>query len=77
MRAARVLAPRRIGRPSCHDRVVTVSMRCPRCKQSFEAENPEGLADDVLAHLEVTHGHAPPREHVLARIAGQNAAGEE
>ena len=52
-------------------------MRCPRCKQSFEAENPEGLADDVLAHLEVTHGHVPPREHVLARIAGQNAAGEE
>ena len=49
-----------------------VSMRCPRCKQSLDAGDPDALADDVLHHLEEQHGHAPPREHVLARIAQQN-----
>ena len=51
---------------------VPASIRCPRCKQSLEADDPEVLADDLLAHLRTAHGHEPPREHVMARIARQN-----
>jgi hypothetical protein len=51
------------------------SIRCPRCKQSLEADDPDVLADDLLSHLRDAHGHAPPREHVVARIARQNAGG--
>jgi predicted small metal-binding protein len=53
-------------------------MRCPRCKHSLQAGSPEALADDMLAHLRDAHGHEPPREHVLARIALQRQeAGNE
>ena len=47
-------------------------MHCPRCKQPFDADAPEALADAMLAHLRDVHGHEPPRDHVLARIARQN-----
>jgi predicted small metal-binding protein len=50
---------------------VPVSMRCPRCKQPLEADDRDVLADDMVAHLRDVHGHEPPREHVLARIARQ------
>ena len=49
-----------------------LSMRCPRCKQTLTADGADALADAVLEHLESLHGHAPPRDHVLARIERQN-----
>ena len=48
-------------------------MYCSRCKVELAAEDPEALADQVLDHLRETHGHVPPREHVLARIDEQNS----
>jgi hypothetical protein len=50
-------------------------VRCPRCKVSFSSGNADQLADSLVAHVEVEHGHAPPREHVLARIERHNPAG--
>ena len=50
-------------------------VRCPRCKQSFSSGNADQLADSLIAHVEEEHGHAPPREHVLARIERNNPAG--
>lgn len=47
-------------------------LRCPRCKKPFSSDNADHLADTLLAHLEAEHGHAPPREHVLARIERHN-----
>lgn len=47
-----------------HDLVI----RCPRCKQTFTSGNADLLAGVLITHVEQEHGHAPPREHVLARI---------
>lgn len=55
----------------CNDLDVPVSMHRPRCKHPLAADDPEALADDMLAHLREAHAHEPPREHVLARIAQQ------
>ena len=54
--------------------MTALTMRCPRCKQTFSADGADQLADVVLEHLEQEHGHAPPREHVVARIERQNAS---
>ncbi len=43
-------------------------VRCPRCRQIFSSGNADQLAAALIAHVEDEHGHAPPREHVLARI---------
>ena len=51
-----------------------VTTHCPRCKQTFSAEDADELADAVVDHVEEEHGHAPRREHVLARIERQNMA---
>ncbi len=51
-----------------------LSLRCPRCKQTFSADDADQLADAVLGHLEDEHGHAPPRDHVLERIERNNPA---
>jgi uncharacterized C2H2 Zn-finger protein len=48
------------------------ALRCPRCKKAFTGDNVEQLADALVAHVEQEHGHAPPREHVLARIERHN-----
>ncbi len=48
------------------------TLRCPRCKQTFSSDDSEQLADAMLAHVDQEHGHAPPREHVLARIERHN-----
>lgn len=53
-----------------------LAFRCPRCKETFRSGDAERLADELLAHLDEEHGHAPPREHVLARIERHNAADE-
>jgi len=50
-------------------------VRCPRCTQSFSSGNADQLKDALIAHVEKEHGHAPPREHVLARIERNNPAG--
>lgn len=47
-------------------------LRCPRCKKALKGENADQLADTLLAHVAKEHGHAPPREHVLARIERHN-----
>ena len=52
-----------------------VTLRCPRCKQTFSGEDVDQLADVLVAHIEQEHGHAPPREHVVARIERLNAGG--
>jgi hypothetical protein len=52
------------------------ALSCPRCKKPFSSDNADHLADTLLAHLEAEHGHAPPREHVLARIERHNPSTE-
>ena len=47
-------------------------LRCPRCKTEFRGDDPEELADVLIAHIQADHGHAPPREHVLSRIERNN-----
>ncbi|PFG17957.1 hypothetical protein ATK74_2536 [Propionicimonas paludicola] len=47
-------------------------LSCPRCKEAFSSDNADHLTDALLTHLKVEHGHAPPREHVLARIERHN-----
>ena len=49
------------------------SLRCPRCKQTFSSDDADQLADALVSHVEAEHGHAPPREHVLARIERHNS----
>jgi len=51
-----------------------VAARCPRCKQIFSSGSADQLADALIAHVEQEHGHAPPREHVLARIERHDPA---
>ena len=46
-------------------------LRCPRCKQTFVGDSVDQLVDELLAHVEDQHGHAPPREHVVARVERQ------
>ena len=48
------------------------AVQCPRCKQTFSSDNADELADALVAHVEQEHGHAPPRDHFLARIERQN-----
>lgn len=48
------------------------SLGCPRCKQQFTESDSDALADALIAHIEQEHGHAPPREHVIARIERHN-----
>ena len=48
-------------------------LRCPRCRQTYSNADADQLADTLIAHLERDHGHAPPREHVMARIERHNA----
>ena len=50
------------------------TLRCPRCKRTFSNDDADQLADALVSHVEKEHGHAPPREHVLTRIARQNVA---
>jgi uncharacterized C2H2 Zn-finger protein len=50
-------------------------VRCPRCRQSFSSGDADQLADALITHVEKEHGHAPPREHVLARIERHDPAG--
>jgi uncharacterized C2H2 Zn-finger protein len=49
-------------------------VRCPRCKQTFSADDADDLADSLLDHVGKEHGHVPPREHVLARIEPSETA---
>ena len=51
-----------------------LTLRCPRCKRTFSSDDADQLADALVSHVEQDHGHAPPREHVLARIERQNSA---
>jgi uncharacterized C2H2 Zn-finger protein len=51
-----------------------LTLRCPRCKQTFSSDDADQLTDALVDHVEQEHGHAPPREHVLARIESQNSA---
>lgn len=54
------------------EHMTELTLRCPRCKETFASDDADRLADALLAHLEDAHGHAPPREHVLARIERHN-----
>jgi hypothetical protein len=56
---------------------MTLSMHCPRCKHPMAADDADALADLMVAHLGEAHDHAPPREHVLARITRLNSDGAE
>jgi uncharacterized C2H2 Zn-finger protein len=53
--------------------MTSFTMHCPRCKETFSTDDADVLADALVDHVEREHGHAPPREHVLARIERQNA----
>jgi hypothetical protein len=51
----------------------SLTVRCPRCKQTLAGDDASLLADELIRHVEHDHGHAPPREHVVARIHSQNS----
>ena len=48
------------------------ALSCPRCKKTFSSDSVDHLTDTLLTHLNAEHGHAPPREHVVARIERHN-----
>jgi len=48
------------------------ALSCPRCRKTFSSDDADHLADTLLAHSKAEHGHAPPREHVAARIERHN-----
>ena len=54
--------------------MTALTVHCPRCKQPFSADDADQLADALVDHVKQQHGHAPQREHVLARIVRQNIA---
>lgn len=54
--------------------MAVLTLRCPRCKQTYSDNDADHLADTLIAHLNQEHGHAPPREHVVARIERHNSA---
>lgn len=54
--------------PATLVRMESYALRCPRCKRTLTGHDPELLADELIAHAEQDHGHAPPREHVVARV---------
>ena len=54
--------------------MTALTVHCPRCKQPFSADDADQLADALVDHVKQQHGHAPQREHVLARIERQNMA---
>lgn len=45
---------------------------CHACDVRLEAETEDELAELGEQHALDAHGHAPPREHVLARIRHHN-----
>lgn len=47
-------------------------LNCLRCKRAFSSDNADHLADTLITHLKAEHLHAPPREHVVARIERHN-----
>lgn len=53
---------------------MSVSTTCKGCGVEFTAENEEGLADQVLAHIAEAHdhGHTPTRDQILAIIRKRN-----
>ena len=45
---------------------------CHACDVRLQAETEEELAELGVRHALSIHGHAPPREHVVARIRHHN-----
>jgi len=45
---------------------------CPRCGRDFVGEIAEVVADDVVEHARVEHGHRLDREIVLAHLEGRH-----
>jgi hypothetical protein len=48
-----------------------LTLVCHSCDETLAAETEDELVELGLAHA-ATHGHTPPREHVLARIRRHN-----
>ena len=47
---------------------MSFSQRCPRCGQDFEGVDKEAVADAVVEHARVRHGHSLDRGVVLAHL---------
>lgn len=48
-----------------------LSLTCHSCKETMQAETEDELVDLGIEHAR-KHGHAPPLDHVLARIRRGN-----
>ena len=51
-----------------------LSLTCHSCDQTMQADTEEEMVELGTEHA-LKHGHAPPREHVLARIRRSNSQG--
>lgn len=47
---------------------MSVSTTCKGCGVEFTAQDGDGLADQMLEHINAAHTHSPTREQVLAII---------
>ncbi len=47
---------------------MVLELTCHACEVVLAAETEDELADLATQHALSIHGHAPPREHVMARI---------
>ena len=49
-------------------RTPPLELACHACDVVLGADNEDDLVDLAAKHALSIHGHAPPRDHVLARI---------
>jgi hypothetical protein len=49
---------------------MTYSQTCPRCGHEFTGDDKDGVADSVIEHASVEHGHLLDRDVVLAHLEG-------
>ena len=57
-------------RRSVRSSVVAYSQTCPRCGRDFTGDDRDLVADDVVEHARLEHGHALDRDIVLAHLIG-------
>ena len=51
---------------------MALELTCHACEVTLTAETEAELVELGIEHARNAHGHAPPRDHVLARIRHHN-----
>jgi predicted small metal-binding protein len=49
---------------------MTFTQPCPRCGYVFAGEDPDTIADEMVEHAHVEHGHSVTHEHARAHLDG-------